>query len=428
MKCHPKNLVFSLRLCYRIRTNPITDGQIKLSYGLAGQGRWKSASGPVLWAANRRRPFLAAPCFIYGDSDHCADIRYATGLAIPDPFLYCDTGDERFVIVSALEVARARATANAGIEVLSFTDAKKRFGMRKAAVHNQILGISRTLDIWQWHVPENFPFGITRRTPYKMRFRAAKGSFFPERAIKSDAEIEKLAEAEQITEAGMQAALAVIAESTRKGNGLVWKGQAVTSELVKGEINSTIARHGGIAANTIVSSGWQASEPHNQGTGPILPGQPLIIDIFPRITASGYFGDLTRTVVKGKASPVVRDAYAAVQAARNAGIAMAKPGVNGQDIHRRMHEIFEEAGFETDAKAAIPYGFFHGTGHGVGLEIHEGPRVSAVDADLQEGQVVTIEPGLYYREWGGVRLEDLIVITADGHRNLTSIEDLLEFD
>jgi Xaa-Pro aminopeptidase len=371
---------------------------------------------------------MPSPCLIYGDSDRCADIRYATGLAIPDPFLYCDTGKERFVILSALEVARARATIRDGIEVISFSDAKARFGMRKMAVHNQIIGISRTLDIWEWQVPGNFPFGITKRTPFKMRFRAVKDSFFPERAIKSEAEIEKLQEAEQITEAGMQAALAMIAASTRKGDELFWEGQPLTAELVKGEINSTIARHGGIAANTIVSPGWQASEPHNQGSGPILPDQPLIIDIFPRITASGYYGDLTRTVVKGKAAPIVHDAYAAVQAARNEGIAMAKPGVNGHDIHKRMHEIFKEAGFNTDMKAATPFGFFHGTGHGVGLEIHEAPRVSKVDADLQVGHVVTIEPGLYYHEWGGVRLEDLIAITEDGCRNLTSIEDVLEID
>ncbi|MFT5130086.1 MAG: Xaa-Pro aminopeptidase [Rhodothermales bacterium] len=371
---------------------------------------------------------MSTPCIIYGDSDRCADIRYATGLAIPDPFLYCDTGEQRFVIVSALEVARARATANDGIDVFSCTEAKARFGMRKMAVHNQIMGISRSLDIWEWHVPGDFPLGIAQRTPYKLRFRAAKGTLFPERAVKSEAEIEKLHAAEQITEAGMRAAIAMIAESTRKGDELFWQGQPLTSELVKGEINSCIARHGGIAANTIVASSWQSSEPHNQGSGPILPDQPLIIDIFPRITESGYFGDLTRTVVKGKAAPIVRDAYAAVQAARNAGIGMAKPGVNGKDIHSRLHEILADAGFETDAKAATPYGFFHGTGHGVGLEIHEGPRVSIVDDELKEGHVVTIEPGLYYREWGGVRLEDMIAITATGCRNLTSIEDVLELD
>ncbi|MDQ7011691.1 MAG: M24 family metallopeptidase, partial [Mariprofundaceae bacterium] len=146
---------------------------------------------------------------------------------------------------------------------------------------------------------------------------------------------------------------------------------------------------------------------------------PIIIDIFPRMLDSGYWGDMTRTYVKGKADAEIKKLYRAVREGQDIGLGMAADGVNGADIHRAISEYFAAQGFPTRTYRGRQTGFFHGTGHGVGLDIHEAPRVSTHDAQLQAGHVITIEPGLYYPSIGGVRLEDMVVVRQGGCENLT---------
>ena len=200
----------------------------------------------------------------------------------------------------------------------------------------------------------------------------------------------------------------------------------MTAEIIRSVIDSHISSLGGVASNTIVAPGKEGADPHNTGSGPVFAHQPIIIDIFPRVTAHGYHGDLTRTVVKGKASPTVKKAYAAVKKARNLAKKMLKPGISGATVHGQVQKTLEDAGFKTDADAAVPYGFFHTTGHGLGLDVHEYPRISSTDIRYRSGYVLTVEPGLYYPDWGGVRLEDVIVIEKGGCRCLTSVPDILE--
>jgi Xaa-Pro aminopeptidase len=211
-----------------------------------------------------------------------------------------------------------------------------------------------------------------------------------------------------------------------RGGYLHWRSQKLTSEHVQGVINATIASLGGVASQTIVAGGNQGCDPHEVGHGPLRAHQPIIIDIFPRDMDTGYYGDLTRTVVKGRASDQVGKMFHVVANAQRIAFAHLRAGVNGQDVHGAINELFRKEGFATGRKNGRMQGFFHGTGHGLGLEIHEPPRVSAVSSTLKVGHVVTVEPGLYYWGVGGVRLEDVAVITEGGARNLTKFPKFLE--
>jgi Xaa-Pro aminopeptidase len=183
---------------------------------------------------------------------------------------------------------------------------------------------------------------------------------------------------------------------------------------------------GWVPSHTIIASGNQCCDPHHEGSGPIKAHTSIIFDIFPRSQKTGYFGDLSRTVVRGRASDRLKAAYAAVEQGQEIAFRLIRNGANGQQIHEDIHRLFEEKGFRTGKTGGRMQGFFHGTGHGLGLDIHEQPRIAHVSAPLQTGHVVTVEPGLYYWGLGGVRLEDVVVVTATGNRNLTRYPKVLE--
>ena len=173
----------------------------------------------------------------------------------------------------------------------------------------------------------------------------------------------------------------------------------------------------------IVAGGMQGAEPHEYGSGVILPHTPIVIDIYPRSTKTGYYADMTRTVCIGEPSSELQNMYDTVLKAQEVGISLIKPGARCSDIQAAVETVFVEAGYKTYGKGkefAFKEGFVHGVGHGVGLEVHEAPRIgSGSDDVLQAGDVVTVEPGLYYFDKGGIRLEDLLLVTADGSENLT---------
>src|SRR5919109_705832 len=152
----------------------------------------------------------------------------------------------------------------------------------------------------------------------------------------------------------------------------------------------------------------------------------IIFDIFPRSQKTGYFGDLSRTVVRGRASEKLKEIYATVQAGQQIGFDMIREGADGKEVHQKILALFDARGFPTGRIHGRMQGFFHGTGHGLGLDIHEPPRIAPVEAILRKGHVVTVEPGLYYLGVGGVRLEDVVVVNAKGNRNLTDCPQFLE--
>jgi Xaa-Pro aminopeptidase len=226
----------------------------------------------------------------------------------------------------------------------------------------------------------------------------------------------------------MRCGIDIIREASVNENRILeWNGDILTSEILQAEINISMLRLGGFAEATIAACGGQAAEPHNTGSGPIYAGKPLIMDIFPRMKKSGYWGDITRTVVKGEAPEIVRKAYEAVFEAREYAKTLIKPGAVPAEIHQAAKTLMEDLGFRTGRQDGRNFGFFHGLGHSVGLEIHEKPVLSPVNSEaLRGGEVVTVEPGLYYSEWGGVRLEDIVVVTSDGCHCLTEMENILE--
>ncbi len=369
---------------------------------------------------------------IYAASETCADLLYASNFPAPDPFLWFTIGTETFLIVSALEIGRARKQARRGLTVLSLPEARARWqvpdktkdGMATAL----IAAVTRTEDVNEWQVPNDFPLSLARKLEEHSLRLTPQDELFPERRRKQPDEIEKIRQGVELAEAGLAVALDILRDARTDADGhLTWQGTILTAERLRGAIGAAIAGLGGTAAHTITAPGPQGADPHQPGTGPIRAGEPIVIDIFPRVDATGYHGDLTRTVVKGKAQPIVTRAFTAVHEAQRAAIRQVKAGVKASVVHAAAAAVLAKHGFRTNANAAVPYGFFHGTGHGLGLQVHEAPRVNEKSDDiLESGNIVTIEPGLYYPEWGGIRLEDVVAVRQEDAENLTRADIFLE--
>ena len=360
---------------------------------------------------------------IVAASEQDANLLYATGLFAPDPFIYFEIGGRQLVVMSDLEIDRARRQATVD-RVLSLSRYQQQFGVRKLG--ELLPKLLREFGVRTVEVPTNFPLGLAQRLR-GLRVVVKPDPFFPAREIKTPVEQRHLTAALRLAEEGMRAGIEVIRHShSGRGGYLYWRRQRLTSEQVQGVINATIAGLGGNAAHTIVAGGNQGCDPHEVGHGPLRAHQPIILDIFPRDLKTGYWGDITRTVVRGRASEGVRTLFALVAKGQGLACEQLRAGVDGQAVHRSVQDLFDRHGFKTGRRLGRMQGFFHGTGHGVGLEIHEAPRVAAVTEILQAGHVVTVEPGLYYPGTGGVRLEDVVVITARGCRNLTRFPKYLE--
>jgi Xaa-Pro aminopeptidase len=244
--------------------------------------------------------------------------------------------------------------------------------------------------------------------------------------VKSPKEIEAITRAMRQTEAAMDSAIAAIREAEARDNLLWRRGEVLTAETVRRIIAVQLLADGLIAENTIVACGEDGCDPHNRGGGPLRPGQSIILDIFPRDSESRYHADITRTVVKGRAPEALRRMYDAVLAGQACAFRLIRDGADGESIHREVQQTLEAHGFKTGEANGRMQGFFHGTGHGLGLDIHELPRVSKTKATLRAGNVVTVEPGLYYPGVGAVRIEDVVVVTETGCRNLTQYPKELE--
>jgi len=367
---------------------------------------------------------LAKLIFASGED---ADMAYATGFDCPDPFALILHRGKKTILLSDLEVDRGRASARAD-EVLALSGLEKKFRIaptirNKATAVLAAFLISRK--IHRIEVPSIFPLGLADGLRASgIEVTACDGFLFPEREFKSAIELGQLTKAARITEAAITRGLEVLrASEIGKRNQLMWGGRALTSELLRAEIDSTALRMGGLCRGTIVAGGNQACDPHERGHGPLRAHELIIIDVFPQDTATGYFGDLTRTVVRGKATDAQSQLWHTVMEARQLAIRQMKPGIDGGAIHASVKQYFTDQGYHTEQKNGRWQGFFHGTGHGLGLELHEAPRMST--ARLAPGHVLTVEPGLYYPGIGGVRHEDVVAVTASGHRKLSKLPHFL---
>lgn len=368
---------------------------------------------------------------IVADSEHDANMLYAVGMFVPDPFIYLRVQGKCHVVMSDLEIDRARKQAP-HCKVLSWSQYAQHLRKNGSPSPNfaQVIAkILREKRLKKIFVPSDFPHGLARELRHlKVKVKVKEGGVFPQREFKKADEVKKISAALMMAEVGLSEGIQVLKRSKiGKDKKLLYHNLPLTSEKLRAVIDIAIIQAGGLAAHTIVAGGRQGCDPHERGHGVLRANEPIIIDVFPRSQKTGYFGDITRTVVKGRASETVRKIYQAVLHGQEIGFQKMGPNVSGSVIHKAILEYFEKEGFPTGKRKGRMQGFFHGTGHGLGLEIHEPPRVSLTSADvLKPGHVVTVEPGLYYPNIGGVRLEDVAHITTDGVRNLTKFEKLLE--
>ena len=370
---------------------------------------------------------------VIGAPQHDAAAYHLSGFLAPDPVICLRAAGKKYLAVSALEYGRAEKEAPAD-ELVSFDELdlihlvrELKSGERAfaAATANllQKIGVDGSPVI----VPPHF--GVAYAD--ELRARGFKiepdGRLFADlRRVKTQDEISLIEEAQRALEEACAQAVGILEEAEISGEGtLRWRGENLTSELLRSEIDVELLRRGCAAdEGTIAAGGPQAADPHERGSGSLKAGETIILDIFPRNQKSRYYADMTRTFVKGEPGAELEKMHDAVLEAQETALSMIRAGVNGRDVHEKVSDILHEKGYKTgkhDQKPGEPLtqGFFHGTGHGVGLEVHEAPRISAVDEELKVGDVVTVEPGLYQPGLGGVRIEDLVVVTEDGCRNLT---------
>jgi Xaa-Pro aminopeptidase len=365
---------------------------------------------------------------IVAASEADADMLYATKFWAPDPFIFLERNGKRTLVLSDLEIDRGRKQADAD-EFVMFSELEREVqgNSKNAPRYEKVLShFLKKRGVRSAVVPANFPLRYAQElAANKIRVRATNGFFWPEREAKSNEEVEMMGRALRITEKGLKRAMEVLKESKPGfGKRLRWRGKTLTSEILRAEIDSAILRAGGVPIGTIVAGGDQACDPHERGFGPLYADSLIILDVFPRDAKTGYFGDVTRTVLRGRASGAQRKLWETVKAGQALALRRIKAGVDGMTIHKAIQELFASRGFPTEIRKGRRVGFFHGTGHGLGLEIHEDPRLQKVI--LKDRQVLTVEPGLYYPGLGGVRLEDVVLITKTGCRILSRFPKQLE--
>lgn len=360
---------------------------------------------------------------LYADSAHNADQLYFGRVHVPDAFISFTVGRKKYAVLNALEFGRVKRDSAFDV-VLALEPlldaARKRYADRKVGAAEIIAVLAREHGIKSFVVPDDFPAGLaTRLTALGVKIEVAEGAIFPQREIKTDAEAEAIREGNRCSAAGIGAAETVLRASKIKGGKLVYQGKPLTSERLKFFIETACLEAGAVSLDTIAAGGDQACDPHHRGSGPLRANELIIVDVFPRVNATGFYGDMTRTFLKGRASDAQRALVAAVREAQLAALKTIKAGADGQSVHQKVNDVFTKWGYETKRTENGAVGFFHGTGHGLGLAVHEPPRVNSSSYRLKRGSVVTVEPGLYYPGLGGCRIEDVVQVTDDKPRMLS---------
>ena len=362
---------------------------------------------------------------IYDDTKNSSDLLYRTSFKAPDPVLFFEFNNKKYLVLNDLELERGKKQAKVD-QILPLNEISRT--IKSNNIEKIIFHLLRQFKIKKIEVPYNFPAfiyqGLLKK---KIKVVPSKSPiFFSSRIIKSKTEIQNITKVMRCTEKAMKAVIDKIKYSKSRNKILRIDGKIVSSEFLKDVCQKELLSFGLECPDCIISSGPHSSLPHHSGSGPIKESQPIIIDIFPRDLNTGYFGDMTRTVVKGAPSKKLYDMYRAVLKGQKLGLSLIKSGAKGKTIHNSINNLFINLGFDSKYIKGSPEGFIHSTGHGLGLDIHEPPRISTGDDVLEKNYVVTVEPGLYYSNIGGVRIEDTVLITNDGFKNLTKFSKNLK--
>jgi Xaa-Pro aminopeptidase len=365
---------------------------------------------------------------IYADSFRSADMRQAVPLGVPDPFLYAEENGTRHVFTNSMEAARLRELDLFDVHVAEEfgIDELIESGLEWPEVRAQLmlrfvagLGLSRA------SVPDAFPVWLADRLRAEGVELAVEQELFDDRRrSKTDAQIAGMRRAQRAAEAAMDTCRDMLRRSEISGDSLILDGQPLTVERVKAAMSVVFVEHDTTSDEYIVAPGAQGAVGHDMGSGPIQPHTAIVVDIFPRDNASAVFTDMTRTFVVGNVPEDIRKWHGLCKEALDRAVSETHAGADARAIFDGTCEIFEAAGEPTQRTKkpgeTLADGFFHGLGHGVGLEVHEEPGLGRTsDKKLVTGDVVTIEPGLYRQGYGGVRLEDIVLVTEDGCENLT---------
>ena len=361
-----------------------------------------------------------AKAYVAFGSSADADMRYLTRFRTTDPVPFVKVrGEPGKIIVSQMESERA-ARESTAVPVTraqaGLTEILKEEKNRWRAYARMIAGLAGGAVL----VPPQFPAALARELEALGRVFIDDDTVLRMRAVKSDEELAALARVQEATEAAMGGAIASI-RAARVKKGVLYRGRnPLTSELLQAQVAMTLLERGCRAVDTIISCGEDSAIPHVRGAGPLREGASIILDIFPQDEETGYTADMSRTVVKGEPPEKIRAMFDAVLGAQTLAATLVRPGATGAEIHGKVVDYFRDRGFESNTT-----GFIHNLGHGVGLEVHELPVLGPGGGELAPGNVITLEPGLYYPGIGGVRLEDMGVVTPDGFRDLTAMPKVL---
>jgi Xaa-Pro aminopeptidase len=371
---------------------------------------------------------VADGVLIYGDSFRSADMRHAVPLGVPDPFLYAEENGARHVFASSMEAVRLRDLGLFDVHV------HEEFGVdeliesgidRKELTAQLALRAVGSLGLKRATVPENFPVWLADRLRGEgMELEVDQELFDDRRRAKTEDQLAGMRRAQRAAEAAMDACRELLRRSEIRGDKLLLDGEQLTVERVKADMNVAFASHDTTADEYIVAPGAQGAVGHDMGSGPIPPHTPLVVDIFPRDNESAVNTDMTRTFVVGDVPDDVRKWHRLCKEALDAAVAEIRAGADTRAVFDITCDIFEAAGEPTQRTKTrgetLGDGFFHGLGHGVGLEVHEAPGMGQLSRKkLVAGDVVTVEPGLYRAGYGGVRLEDIVLVTEDGAEVVT---------
>jgi Xaa-Pro aminopeptidase len=362
-----------------------------------------------------------------GDSERSMELRHEIPVAIGDPFAYAEVGGRRVVGVYSLELDNVRAAAP-DVEIRSiegYRPEELAAELDLYAVWPELcLRFAQDVGLERAVVPESFPLvHADRLRAAGIELEVDQRFFDDRRRAKSAAELEGIRSAQRAAEAGMAAIADLLRRSEPGAEGRVVDGEPLTCELLQAAATARFAAHGCQGDDLIVARGPQGANGHDRGSGRLETDDVVVCDLFPRHSESGCYADMTRTFAVGHVDPEIAEWHALCRQALELAVQHVRPGVNGRDVHAAVDGFFAGHGHPTSLTKPVGTvlrdGFFHATGHGVGLEVHEAPWLGRTGHDFVVGDVIAIEPGLYRQGLGGVRLEDLVLVTEDGAEVLT---------
>lgn len=357
------------------------------------------------------------------------DLLYFSRFNAVDPYLAFTAGRKKIGVIPALEYGRM-VRESVFDEVLLQQEIEQEVARclnlaagSKPGMCQLVNYLAQRYGIGGFRVGSRFPAGLFAELQQSgVRITAhTNGGLFPERVCKTAAEVESLRLGNRASAAGFEVVVRTLEQSRIRKGKVVHRGRVLTCERLRELIHHACLAEGAVALHAIAAAGDQVCDNHCLGSGPIRAGELIVVDIFPQRIADRYWGDMTRTYLKGHASDAQRRLVRTVRRAHELAIGMIKPGVCGGKVHPAVEAFLTREGYETDRKSAEPKGFFHALGHGVGLEIHEDPFIRA-DATFRfrKGMVVTVEPGLYYRGLGGARIEDVVHLVPGGNEMIST--------